>query len=100
MSDEEGSPVVRRQEAQEGEDVPGPKPPPSRPTLMERKKGGSDAAAYGKTVGGALKIKGVDFKKKRKGAAPDPVGKPTPTELLNERAKKKSDRYCQVNTNF
>jgi len=73
-----------------------PSPDPSKATT---KKKVDDSASYGKTIGGKLKLKGVEMKKtkQKKSDKGDPNPLPpsdtasqkTPSQLLQDRIKKK-----------
>jgi len=67
----------------------------SKPNKTTSKKSITDTASYGKTIGGKLKLKGVEMKStKAKGptnATPDSA-----SDKLKDRIKKKSDRYAMV----
>jgi len=74
---------------------------PPKPTTTKKKA--DDSASYGKTIGGKLKLKGVEMKtsKKKKSNKGEPVQpsdttQKTPSQLLQDRIKKKSDRYAMV----
>jgi len=84
------------EEAQVNETQKEETPPAKRST----KKKVDDTVAYHKTVGGRLKLKGVDLKPRKKkkalGETEEEAPQKTASELLIERAKKKSDKYCMV----
>lgn len=91
------------------EERPRPAPVQTPPAAAKKKRTArpvDDSASYNRTVGGKLKLKGVEFKAKKgkkkgvvvapKQAPQAPEEKKEATELLLERCKKKSDRYCMV----